>query len=86
MARTRLLLFALVWLSCVWFGSWALNPNNATRMFAGLALFMLGSGPIRGFALVLCIGIMTSMFSGVMVSRAMVNLLYGQRRLSRLAI
>src|ERR1700712_1119909 len=36
--RARLLLFALVWLSCAWFGSWALNPNNATRMFAAIAL------------------------------------------------
>jgi preprotein translocase subunit SecD len=60
--------------------------SNITTLIAGLALFMLGSGPIRGFALVLCIGILTSMFSGVMVSRAMVNLRYGQRKLSRLAI
>ncbi|MDB5678782.1 hypothetical protein [Sphingomonas bacterium] len=36
--RTRFLLFVLVWLSCVWFGSWALNPNNSTRMFAAIAL------------------------------------------------
>jgi preprotein translocase subunit SecD len=60
--------------------------SNITTFIAGLALFTLGSGPVRGFALVLCIGIMTSMFSAVMVSRAMVNLLYGQRRLSRLVI
>jgi preprotein translocase subunit SecD len=60
--------------------------SNITTLIAGLALFMLGSGPVRGFALVLCIGILTSMFSGVMVSRAMVNLLYGQRKLSKLAI
>jgi hypothetical protein len=36
--RTRTLLFALIWLSCVWFGSWALNPNNSTRMFVAIAL------------------------------------------------
>jgi hypothetical protein len=36
--RTRILLFVLVWLSCAWFGSWALNPNNSTRMFAAIAL------------------------------------------------
>ncbi|THD35919.1 MAG: hypothetical protein E7773_08190 [Sphingomonas sp.] len=36
--KPRLLLFALVWLSCAWFGSWALNPNNSTRMFAAIAL------------------------------------------------
>jgi hypothetical protein len=46
MARTRLLLFALVWLSCVWFGSWALNPNNATRMYAGMALVERGDARI----------------------------------------
>lgn len=38
MIRTRVLLFTLVWLSCVWFGSWAMNPNNATRLFAAMSL------------------------------------------------
>jgi hypothetical protein len=46
MARTRLLLFALVWLSCVWFGSWSLNPNNATRIYAGVALAERGDARI----------------------------------------
>jgi hypothetical protein len=46
MARTRLLLFALVWLSCVWFGSWALNPNNSTRMFAAMSLVEQGDATI----------------------------------------
>ena len=46
MARTRLLLFALVWLSCVWFGSWALNPNNATRIYASIALVERGDARI----------------------------------------
>jgi hypothetical protein len=41
-----LLLFALVWLSCVWFGSWALNPNNATRIYAGIALVERGDARI----------------------------------------
>ncbi len=49
MRRTRLLLFALVWLSCVWFGSWSLNPNNATRMFAGMALVEHGDARIDDF-------------------------------------
>ena len=49
MARTRLLLFALVWLSCVWFGSWALNPNNATRMYAGMALVERGDARIDDY-------------------------------------
>jgi preprotein translocase subunit SecD len=60
--------------------------SNVTTLIAGFALFMLGSGPIRGFAVTLCIGILTSMFSAVMVSRAMVNLIYGRRRLARLVI
>ena len=54
--------------------------SNVTTLIAGLALFLFGSGAVRGFAVVLCLGIMTSMFSAVMVSRAMVNLLYGSRR------
>jgi preprotein translocase subunit SecD len=61
--------------------------TNITTLIAGIALFMLGSGPIRGFALVLCIGILTSMFSAVLVSRMLVNFAYGwQRKLDKLAI
>ncbi len=61
--------------------------SNITTLIAGLALFWLGSGPIRGFAVTLCIGIITSMFSAVMVSRAIVNLSYGRcRKLAKLAI
>lgn len=60
--------------------------SNITTLVAGLALFTFGSGPVRGFAVVLCLGILTSMFSGVMVSRALVNLIYGGRRVERLAI
>ncbi len=54
--------------------------SNVTNLIAGLALFMFGTGPIKGFAVVLCLGILTSMFSAVMVSRSMVNLMYGARR------
>lgn len=54
--------------------------SNITTLIAGIALFAFGSGPIRGFAVVHVLGIMTSMFSAVMVSRAMVNLIYGSRR------
>jgi len=54
--------------------------SNVTNLIAGLALFMFGTGPIKGFAVVLCLGILTSMFSAVMVSRSMVNLMYGSRR------
>jgi preprotein translocase subunit SecD len=61
--------------------------SNITTLVAGIALFLLGSGPVRGFAVVLCLGILTSMFSGVMVSRALVNLIYGGRaKLETLAI
>src|SRR5712692_235038 len=61
--------------------------SNVTNFIAGSALFLFGSGPIRGFAVVLCLGILTSMFSSVMVSRAIVNLLYGkQRKLERVPI
>jgi preprotein translocase subunit SecD len=54
--------------------------SNVTTLIAGLALLIFGSGPVRGFAVVLCLGIVTSMFSAVMVSRAMVNWIYGSRK------
>jgi len=61
--------------------------SNITTLIAGIALFMFGSGPIRGFAVVLCLGILTSMFSAVLVSRALVNLIYGRKpRLTKVAI
>jgi preprotein translocase subunit SecD len=61
--------------------------SNVTTLIAGLALFAFGSGPVKGFAVVLCLGILTSIFSAVMVSRAMVNLYYGRhRRLERISI
>ncbi|OGS94894.1 MAG: protein-export membrane protein SecD [Gallionellales bacterium RIFCSPLOWO2_12_FULL_57_18] len=61
--------------------------SNVTTMIAGVALFMFGSGPIKGFAVVLCLGILTSMFSAMLVSRALVNLIYGRKaRLTSVAI
>jgi preprotein translocase subunit SecD len=61
--------------------------SNITTLIAGVALFMFGSGPIKGFAVVLCLGILTSMFSAMMISRALVNLIYGRKaRLSKVAI
>jgi preprotein translocase subunit SecD len=61
--------------------------SNITNLIAGIALFMFGSGPIKGFAVVLCLGILTSMFSSVLVSRAIANLIYGRRaRLTGLSI
>jgi len=61
--------------------------SNITTMIAGLALFMFGSGPIKGFAVVLVLGILTSMFSAIFVSRAIVNYVYGNKRqISKLSI
>jgi preprotein translocase subunit SecD len=61
--------------------------SNITTLIAGLALLIFGSGPVRGFAVVHCLGILTSMFSAVTVSRAVVNLVYGhRRRVNKLAI
>src|SRR5712691_5374511 len=61
--------------------------SNVTTLIAGLALLIFGSGPVRGFAVVHCLGILTSIFSSVVVSRSMVNLAYGSRRkLERVAI
>jgi preprotein translocase subunit SecD len=61
--------------------------SNITTLIAGLSLLAFGSGPVRGFAIVHCIGIVTSIFSSVFVSRGIVNLIYGRRRkLTSLAI
>jgi preprotein translocase subunit SecD len=61
--------------------------SNVTSLIAGIALFWLGSGPVRGFAVVHVLGILTSIFSAVVVSRALVNLTYGrQARIAKLSI
>jgi preprotein translocase subunit SecD len=54
--------------------------SNITTLIAGIALLVFGSGPVRGFAVVHCLGILTSMFTAILVSRMLVNLLYGRRR------
>jgi preprotein translocase subunit SecD len=54
--------------------------SNVTTLIAGLALLAFGSGPIRGFAVVHCLGILTSIFSAVVVSRGIVNIIYGGRK------
>ena len=54
--------------------------SNVTTMIAGIALLVFGSGPVRGFAVVHCLGILTSLFSAVVISRALVNLIYGRHR------
>jgi len=61
--------------------------SNVTTLIAGLALLAFGSGPVRGFAVVHCLGIITSMFSSVVFSRGLVNLWYGrQKKLKGVAI
>ena len=61
--------------------------SNVTTLIAGLALLVFGSGAVRGFAVVHCLGILTSMFSAVFVSRGIVNLVYGRKkRLTGLSI
>jgi preprotein translocase subunit SecD len=61
--------------------AWAtILDSNVTTLIAGLALLAFGSGPVRGFAVVHCLGILTSMFSAVLFSRGLVNLWYGRRK------
>ncbi|GGO86575.1 protein translocase subunit SecD [Marinobacterium nitratireducens] len=59
---------------------------NITTLIAALILFAMGTGPVKGFAVTLSVGIVTSMFTAIMVTRALVNLCYGGRKLNRLAI
>ena len=61
--------------------------SNITSMLAGIALFMFGTGPIKGFAVVHVLGILTSMYSAIWVSRSIVNYIYGsKRKVSKLSI
>ena len=68
--------------------AWAtILDSNVTTLIAGVALLVFGSGPIRGFAVVHVLGILTSMFSSVLFSRGLVNLIYGRKKkISKLAI
>jgi preprotein translocase subunit SecD len=61
--------------------AWAtILDSNITTLIAGIALLAFGSGPVRGFAVVHCLGILTSMFSAVVFSRGLVNLWYGRQK------
>jgi len=61
--------------------AWAtILDSNVTTLIAGVALLAFGSGPVRGFAIVHCLGILTSMFSAVVFSRGLVNLWYGRQK------
>ncbi|MBK9623815.1 MAG: protein translocase subunit SecD [Rhodocyclaceae bacterium] len=61
--------------------AWAtILDSNVTTLIVGIALLIFGSGPVRGFAVVHCLGILTSMFSSVVISRSLVNWFYGSRK------
>ena len=59
---------------------------NITTLIAAIVLFSFGTGPIKGFAVTLSLGIITSMFTAIIGTRAVINLIYGNRRLEKLAI
>ena len=59
---------------------------NLTTLIVGIILFSVGTGPVKGFAVTLCIGIITSMITAITMTRAMVNLAYGGREVKRLRV
>jgi preprotein translocase subunit SecD len=59
---------------------------NITTFFVAIILLSLGSGPVKGFAVTLAVGIVTSMFTAVLGTRTLINLMYGGRKLEKLAI
>lgn len=76
--------------ACIYAGyekAWTtILDSNVTTLIGALALFSFGSGPVKGFAITLCLGILTSMFTSVTVSRAMTNWFYGGRKLDKLSV
>jgi preprotein translocase subunit SecD len=63
-----------------------ITDANVTTLLAAIVLFTLGTGPVKGFAITLCIGILTSMFTAIVGTRAIVNLIYGNREIKKLSI
>jgi preprotein translocase subunit SecD len=63
-----------------------ITDANVTTLLAAIVLFTLGTGPVKGFAITLCIGIITSMITAIVGTRAIVNLLYGNRDIKKLSI
>jgi preprotein translocase subunit SecD len=59
---------------------------NITTLIAAIVLFSVGSGPVRGFAVTLAIGIVTSMFTAIVGTRAIINIMHGRKRLKTLSI
>ena len=64
----------------------AIADANVTTLIAAIVLFAFGTGPIKGFAVTLSLGIITSMFTAIIVTRALVNFLYGGKRIKALSI
>jgi preprotein translocase subunit SecD len=63
-----------------------ITDANVTTLLAAIVLFSLGTGPVKGFAVTLSIGIITSMFTAIVGTRAIVNLIYGGRNVQKLSI
>jgi preprotein translocase subunit SecD len=63
-----------------------ITDANVTTFFVAIILLSIGSGPVRGFAVTLAVGIVTSMFTAILVTRALVNLMYGGRKLESINI
>jgi len=59
---------------------------NVTALLAGIALFAFGTGPVKGFAVTLCMGILTSIYTAVSVSRGVATLIYGGRKIKHVSI
>jgi len=59
---------------------------NITTLIAAIVLFVFGTGPIKGFAVTLSLGIVTSMFTAILGTRAIINMVYGGRNLERLSL
>ena len=59
---------------------------NLTTLIAAIVLFVFGTGPIKGFAVTLSLGIVTSMFTAIIGTRSLINLIYGGRNLERLSV
>jgi preprotein translocase subunit SecD len=64
----------------------SISDANITTLIAAIVLFAFGTGPIKGFAITLSLGILTSMFTSIIGTRAIVNLVFGNRRLDKLPI
>ena len=60
--------------------------SNLTTLIVGVILFAVGTGPVKGFAITLSLGILTSMFTSITGTRALIELIYGKRNVQKLAI